>query len=396
MKKQAASFVTAAILSSAFAGIASADTYTVKKGDTLSHIAFTYKTSVLELKKTNKLTSDLIYANQKLTVPSAGSKVTAASVKKTTAAKTTAPAKTSAPAQKTTAQAATYVVKSGDTLSKIASKHKIKLNDLMKWNGLKNHLIYPGQKLKVSNGTSSTTASKKETDPAQKPASKPAQKPAASAPAKPTQTPAVKPAPAPAPAQPAKPAATPVAQIEYVVKSGDTLSKISLQFGMTVQQLKDVNKLTSDLIFVGQKLMVTKPADSPAAVTTPTSPPTGTQEPAVISFAKEVMGVPYVWAGSTPEGFDCSGFIYYAFNKAGKQMGRYSSEGYYSRSFYVNDPQPGDLVFFENTYKPGISHMGIYLGNNEFIHASTTGGVMISNLSETYYAKHFEGFKRFY
>ena len=65
------------------------------------------------------------------------------------------------------------------------------------------------------------------------------------------------------------------------------------------------------------------------------------------------MGVPYVWAGSTPDGFDCSGFIYYAYNKAGKQMGRYSSEGYYNRSFYVNEPQPGDLVFFENTYKKG-------------------------------------------
>jgi LysM repeat protein len=387
LKKQAASFVTAAILSSAFAGIASADTYTVKKGDTLSHIASTYKTSVTDLKKTNKLTSDLIYANQKLTVPSAGSKVTTASVKKTTASKTTAKAKITAPAKKTTAKAATYVIKSGDTLSKIATKHKIKVNDLMKWNGLKNHLIYPGQKLKVSNGTNTAAEVKKETKPA-----KSAQKPVASAPSKPTQTPAVK----PAPAQPTKSAATTAEQTEYVVKSGDTLSKIGLQFGMTVQQLKDVNKLTSDLIFVGQKLLVNKLAGLPAAVIAPANPPANSQEPAVISFAKEVMGVPYVWAGSTPEGFDCSGFIYYAYNKAGKQMGRYSSEGYYNRSFYVNEPQPGDLVFFENTYKKGISHMGIYLGNNEFIHASTTGGVMISNLSENYYAKHFEGFKRFY
>lgn len=378
MKKQAASFVAAALLSSAFAGIASADTYTVKKGDTLSHIAFTYKTSVSELKKANKLTSDLIYANQKLTVPSAGSKVSTASVKSTTAAKNTSTSKPTTSVKKTTANSATYVVKSGDTLSKIASKHKIKLNDLKKWNGIKGHLIYPGQKLKVSNGTSTAAAAKKESKPA-----KPVQKPAAVTPAKPVQT-------------PAKPAATPAVQTEYVVKSGDTLSKIGLQFGMTVKQLKEDNKLTSDLIFVGQKLVIIKTAASPAVTETPASQPVESQDPAVISFAKEVMGVPYVWAGSTTEGFDCSGFIYYAFNKAGKQMGRYSSEGYYNRSYYVNEPQPGDLVFFENTYKKGISHMGIYLGNNEFIHASTTGGVMISNLSEAYYAKHFEGFKSFY
>ncbi|WP_079506468.1 C40 family peptidase [Mesobacillus jeotgali] len=385
MKKQAASFVTVALLSSAFAGIASADTYIVKKGDTLSHIAITYKTNVSELKTTNKLSSDLIYANQKLTVPSAEGKMTASSAKKISV-KTTAPAKTTAPTKKTTAQAkpiAIYVVKSGDTLSKIASIQKIKLSDLMKWNGLSNHLIYPGQKLRVSNGTTGPI------EPAKKEVSAPtpAQKPVAAAPAKPIQKPA---------ATPAKSAPTTAAQVEYTVKSGDTLSKIGLQFDMTVQQLKELNKLTSDMIFVGQKLVVAKPADTTSAVKTPAAPPAGSEESAVIQFAKDVMGVPYVWAGSTPEGFDCSGFVYYAFNKAGKQMGRYSSEGYYNRSFYVNEPQPGDLVFFENTYKKGISHMGIYLGNNEFIHASTTGGVMISNLSEAYYAKHFEGFKRFY
>jgi LysM repeat protein len=359
LKKQAASIVTAALLSTAFAGIASADTYTVKKGDTLSRIAISYKTNVSELKKANKLTSDLIYMNQQLTVPSG---VTSAT-KKTAA--------TPAASLQTTAQAkpaVTYVVKSGDTLSKIASNHKIKLNDLMEWNGLKNHLIYPGQQLKVSIGTS--TSAKKAT-----PSDASAQKPASNPPAKPGQPSA--------------------AQKEYIVLSGDTLSKIGMQFGMTVQQLKELNKLNSDLIFVGQKLFVANQAEADA-IKTPVTPAAESPQAAVISYAKEMMGVPYVWAGSTPDGFDCSGFIYYAFNKTGKQMGRFSSEGYYNRSFYVNEPLPGDLVFFENTYKKGISHMGIYLGNNEFIHASTSGGIMISKLSEAYYAKHFEGFKRFY
>jgi LysM repeat protein len=352
MKKQAASLMTAALLTSTFAGVASADTYTVKKGDTLSRIAVTYKTSVSELKKTNKLSSDLIYANQTLAVPPLAQKTTVsspASVKPTSAEK-----------------AELYTVKSGDTLSKIASAHKIKLADLMSWNGIDGHLIYPGQKLKVSN-----RANDKGSEQAKNEAAKPA--------------------------SPVQPSAKTV-QSEYTIKAGDTLSKIALQFDMTVKQLMDLNNLSSYLIYPGQKLKVNKQMESDTQVATDKTvqQPTQTAEPKVISIAKEYMGVPYLWAGSTPDGFDCSGFIYYAYNKAGKQLGRYSSEGYYNRSFYVNEPQPGDLVFFENTYKIGISHMGIYLGNNEFIHASTTGGVMISNLSEAYYAKHFEGFKRFY
>jgi cell wall-associated NlpC family hydrolase len=355
MKKQAASFMTVALLSTTFAGIASAESYIVKKGDTLSRIASTYKTSVSELKKTNNLSSDLIYAKQTLTVPSIAQKQTASSPTVVTSANA--------------AQAAWYTVKRGDTLSKIASNQKIKLADLMSWNGIEGHIIYPGQKLKVSKGTSKT-----ETEQAA-----PTKKETAEG-ATPVQTPAK------------------AEQADYTIKAGDTLGKIALQYDMTVKQLKDLNNLSSDLIFAGQKLKVSKQAESNDKVSTEKTvqKPVQSAEPEVISFAREYMGVPYLWAGSTPDGFDCSGFIYYAYNKAGKQMGRYSSEGYYNRSFYVNEPQPGDLVFFENTYKKGISHMGIYLGNNEFIHASTTGGVTISNLSEAYYAKHFEGFKRFY
>lgn len=352
MKKQAASLMTAALLSSTFSGIATADTYTVKKGDTLSRIAITYKTSVSELKKSNKLSSDLIYANQTLTVPSATAALSPVAVKPATAEK-----------------AAHYIVKSGDTLSKIASMHKINLADLMNWNGIKGHIIYPGQKLKVSDGTNDQAPPQTTT-----------------AKDKPEKT-----------VSPATQVQAPVKNIqaEYIIKSGDTLSKIALQYNMTVKQLKDLNNLTSDLIFAGQKLKVNNSNDQ-ATTENNAAQPVKAENPTVISISKDYMGVPYLWAGSTPDGFDCSGFIYYAYNQAGKQLGRYSSEGYYNRSFYVNEPQPGDLVFFENTYKKGISHVGIYLGNNEFIHASPTGGVMISNLSEAYYTKHFEGFKRFY
>jgi cell wall-associated NlpC family hydrolase len=355
LKKQAASLITAAVLTSAFSSVASADTYIVKKGDTLSRIAITYKTTVVDLKKANNLSSDLIYVNQTITV--LDSKV----VSKPDVAPSVQAAKTET--------ASVYVVVSGDTLSKIASLHKISLSNLMKWNNLSSHLIYPGQKLKVSNESASTTPAPATTQPA--PVSSPK-----------------------APAAPAK-----QAQSTYIIKPGDTLSGISKQVGMSVKDLKTLNNLKSDLIHAGQKLLVNKEA----AVSAPAEPaknpapanPVQNDKVDVLTIAQDLLGTPYVWAGSTPEGFDCSGFIYYAFNKAGKKMGRYSSEGYYNRAYYVNDPQPGDLVFFENTYKAGISHMGIYLGNNEFIHAGDNG-VEISNLDNPYYKKHFEGFKRFY
>ncbi|GGJ94970.1 hypothetical protein GCM10007063_16870 [Lentibacillus kapialis] len=115
----------------------------------------------------------------------------------------------------------------------------------------------------------------------------------------------------------------------------------------------------------------------------------------LISTAKSQQGTRYVWGGSTPKGFDCSGFIQYTHNKAGKDIPRLSSAGYYNRAQYVNNPEVGDLVFFENTYKSGISHMGIYLGGGDFIHAGSDG-VEISNVSNPYWSKHFDGYKRFY
>ncbi|GAE47987.1 C40 family peptidase [Mesobacillus boroniphilus] len=192
---------------------------------------------------------------------------------------------------------------------------------------------------------------------------------------------------------------------DYLVKSGDTLSKIAFQHGVTVTSIKQWNNLKSDLIYVGQKLMlhtdndpksVTSPANESPVAAKPGSRVNLFGEQTAETIAKELIGVPYKWAGNTPDGFDCSGFIYYVYNQTGKTINRYSSADYFNRAYYVNDPQPGDLVFFANTYIKGISHMGIYIGNNEFIHASDGGGVIISSLSSPYYQKHFDSFKRFY
>ena len=118
-------------------------------------------------------------------------------------------------------------------------------------------------------------------------------------------------------------------------------------------------------------------------------------EQSLMNEAKKMIGVPYKWGGTTPSGFDCSGFIFYVYDKAGYDISRNSAQGYFDRSYYVDKPQVGDLVFFKNTYKQGISHVGIYVGNNQFINASSSG-VEITSLGNSYWSKYFDSYKRFY
>lgn len=396
---------TAAFLSTVYAGSAYASTHTVEKGDSLWKIANKYQTTVSDLKSLNNLDSDLLQVNQKLKISAA------AEPAKTTAAST--------PASSTT----TYVIKSGDYLGKIAMQFSTTVAELKSLNGLKSDKIYVGHTLKVSGKAGATPTP----PPAKTPVPTPADASAVytvvsgdtlgkiglqfqmsvsvlkkvnglnsdmiyvgqklkvsgkAAEAAPTPTKLVTP-------PPAETGQT----TEYSVKSGDTLGKIGLQFNMTVQKLKEINGLNSDMIYVGQKLKVS--GEAAEVVNTPVEP-TGEFAADFINAAKSVMGIPYVWAGSSLNGFDCSGLIYYVANQAGKKIGRYSAEGYYSRTYYVDQPQPGDLVFFENTYKKGISHLGIYIGNDQFIHADEKRGVSIANLSNPYYTAHFDGFKRFY
>lgn len=82
--------------------------------------------------------------------------------------------------------------------------------------------------------------------------------------------------------------------------------------------------------------------------------------------------------------------------QAGKNIPRTSVAGYYDRAQTISNPQVGDLVFFSGTYKSGPSHMGIYVGNNQFLHAGSSTGVTITSLDNPYWSSHFDSFKRFY
>jgi len=278
VKKSIVAFSAAALLSGLFVSSASASTYTVKKGDTLTKIAKKYDLTVKKLKELNNLKSNTIYVNQKLVT----------SKKETTAAKATVSVKN----EKTT----TYKVVAGDTLTKIANKHNLTLGELKQLNNL-----------------SST-----------------------------------------------------------VIKVGDTLIVSSSSPEMIIELPKET-KSSANTYETENDPSIEK----------------------VIAEAKKVIGTPYSWAGSTPAGFDCSGLVYYAFKQAGYSISRHSSSTYYALGKKVSSPQRGDLVFFATgSNRSVINHLGIYLGDNQFIHASSSKGVMISSVNEAYYKSRLIGYKK--
>lgn len=117
----------------------------------------------------------------------------------------------------------------------------------------------------------------------------------------------------------------------------------------------------------------------------------------LMTVAKKYIGVKYVWGGTTPKGFDCSGYTSYVFDKIGIDIQRtvlkQLSDGVIVSK---EDLQPGDLIIFSNTTGSGnfASHVGIYMGNDKVIHCGSSKGVTIVNLSDSYYTKHYQCARR--
>jgi cell wall-associated NlpC family hydrolase len=109
--------------------------------------------------------------------------------------------------------------------------------------------------------------------------------------------------------------------------------------------------------------------------------------------AMRFIGTPYVFGGTRPSGFDCSGYVQHVFAQLGMHLPRTADAQFDAGRHIAAAVQPGDLVFF-HTYAPGVSHVGIYLGNSKFIHSSSSHGVAISSLHDSYWAPRYLGAKR--
>ena len=159
---------------------------------------------------------------------------------------------------------------------------------------------------------------------------------------------------------------------------------------LTEKPYENKSSAKSPKFYRGGKSLGTEPSAGSAA----TGSVTGDQ---IVALAKQNLGVPYKWGGTTPSGFDCSGFVYYVLNTLGIKASRTLTTMYaQGTEVSKSELKPGDIVFFKNTYKSGLSHVGIYVGGGQFIHSPHSGKVVsYADLNSDYYTSHYYGAVRF-
>jgi LysM repeat protein len=364
-----------------FITVASAKTtYTIKKGDNLHDIAKKYHVTVRDIQSANKVNTKNLKPGTKITIPgenrSSGTATIKSRKEKTATAKSTisssqhAKATTAASMRpsrvektereiiqpvRTAADSSKYhVVRQGDTLRVIAKKYHVSESDIKSLNGLHSAKLKAGQKLLVQMSGPKT----------------------------------------------------------YAVRKGDNLWQIAKKFDMDADDLMEINEMSSPALKVGQKLYL---EEKPEVVNVdqkyivmakniedelkrvPESPEFAekTTPEKLTTFARKLLNIPYKFGGNTILGIDCSAYVKKVYSLMGVSLPRTAREQFNEgEQIEKEELSVGDLVFFR-TYASFPSHVGIYLGNNLFIHASSKGKkVTIDNLETPYYMKRFIGAKR--
>jgi LysM repeat protein len=330
-------------------------TYVIQKGDSPYTIAKKFKVSSQEILKANKINAKRLKPGTKIIIPSD---------KDQTCQKNTSSRKqhreTSLHAVKSTGDSSEarsiHTVKKGETLLSISKKYSVPVSELREINDLRSSKLKPGQKLSLKKSGPKT----------------------------------------------------------YRVKKGDSIYRIAKRFDLDVDELKEINALETDNVKPGQKLLIEReiPVSEPKTHTAILSQAFSRTEieeelmqapeyeehgmkDRLILFAKRLLDIPYRFGGNSLLGIDCSAYVQKVYGLIGINIPRSARQ-----QFIEGDPVEkeelsiGDLVFFR-TYASFPSHVGIYLGNNLFIHASSRSKkVTIDSLDTPYYLKRFIGAKR--
>jgi peptidoglycan endopeptidase LytE len=357
--KKLSILVTTLIFTIFITGTIYADTtYIIKKGDNPYNIAKKFKTKPQDILKANKIKAKNMKPGTRITIPSDKNepfqKNTSAKKQNTKTSRNVV--KSNVKAIQSQEVPSAHIVKKGDTLLSLSKKYSIPVNELRELNNIGASKLKPGQKLTLRKTGPKT----------------------------------------------------------YTVKKGDNVYKIAKRFDLDTDELKEMNALETDHLKPGQKILIeheteTNEPKTHNAILSQAFSHSNLEEELMqaseseehgmkdrlILFAKKLLDIPYRFGGNTLLGIDCSAYVQKVYSIIGINIPR-SARQQFTEGNPVDKEELsiGDLVFFR-TYASFPSHVGIYLGNNLFIHASSRSKkVTIDSLETPYYLKRFIGAKR--